>query len=295
MNQLFIGLCFVGMTAFAQVKGNQQITTVTLPTEGNLTALEMGLYARVEIDASASSEFITITGDSNLIPLIDTEVVDGTMKLTQTEWIQPSQDIEITMGAPNLKRLQVGVHETVLIENVFSDNLNITVLLGKVIAIGKVNKVSFGAENGEIDASQLAANEVNLNIWGRGKAIVNATETLTSTLSDDARLELIGEPKSMKGDTKKVLSKKNEATYVNADYISFKIKNNSWNRHNFVVIGPKKDGSSFSYGFPMMPGATKKERWTVGTKVYKRTKLGMRKLLVTITEKDAGTTLNLFN
>ncbi len=187
------------------------------------------------------------------------------------------------------------MHETVRIENVFTDNVSLTALIGKIVAVGQVNEIYLGAENGQVDASQLLANRVNVNIWGRGKAVVNAVEMLDSKLSDDARLETIGQPKSVKGDTKKALSKKNEERFTNAENITFKIQNNSWNRQHFVVVGPKKDGTTFSYGFPMMPGATRKENWTVGTKVFKKTKLGMRKLLVTITRDDEGKTVKLFN
>ncbi|GAB5398781.1 MAG: hypothetical protein Aureis2KO_03660 [Aureisphaera sp.] len=295
MNRLFVLLFLVATTGIAQIKGNKNMTTVTILTEENLVNLEMELYAKVFIDMSASSEYVTITGDSNLIPLIDTEVVDGKLKLTQLDWIQPSQDIKISIGAPNLKRLQVGVHETVYIENVFSEDLNLMALMGSIVAKGKVNHISLGIENGIIDASQLKASTVNVNIWGRGKATVNASEVLESKLSSSATLEVLGEPKTIKGDTKRAQGKSNEFNFESAEYITFKIKNNSWNRHNFVVVGPKKDGSTFSYGFPMMPGATRKERWTIGTKVYKKSKLGIRKLLVTITESDEGATVELFN
>ncbi len=91
MNKLFVGLCFVGMTCMAQIKGNKEMVTVTLPTEEILTQLEVELYANVVIDASASSQFITITGESNLVPLIDTEIVDGRLVLAQKEWIQPKE------------------------------------------------------------------------------------------------------------------------------------------------------------------------------------------------------------
>ena len=69
----------------------------------------------------------------------------------------------------------------------------------------------------------------------------------------------------------------------------------SESRTHFVVKGPKVDGSYFGYGFPMMPGATKKERWTVGTKVYRINRLGLRKLLVEIKAEDEGQVVKLFD
>ena len=44
----------------------------------------------------------------------------------------------------------------------------------------------------------------------------------------------------------------------------------------------------------MMPFSTRKENWSVGTKVYKVNKLGLRKLLVKIKPEDAGKTVKLF-
>ena len=60
------------------------------------------------------------------------------------------------------------------------------------------------------------------------------------------------------------------------------------------MVGPKKDGSTFSYGFPMMLRSSKSEKWPVGTKIYKEGKLGNRKLLITITAIDEGQVVKLF-
>ncbi|MBO6632382.1 MAG: hypothetical protein JJ936_12670, partial [Psychroserpens sp.] len=79
------------------------------------------------------------------------------------------------------------------------------------------------------------------------------------------------------------------------EYINFKIKNNSSNRNQFYVVGPKPDGSKFSYGFPMMPNSKRHENWTVGTKVYKVNSLGFKKLLVTIVKENENQVVDLFN
>jgi hypothetical protein len=45
----------------------------------------------------------------------------------------------------------------------------------------------------------------------------------------------------------------------------------------------------------MMPGSVKKERWTIGTKVYRKKSMGKRELLLTIKAEDEGKTLKLFD
>ncbi len=290
MKKVTLLLFLVGMTSVAQIKGNKNITTRTIDMQG-LTAIEMGLYANVVIDQNATAE-MTITTDSNIQELIDTEVVDGTLKLAQLEWIQPSKRIQITIGAPDLKRLQVGVNETVLFKNV-DQNTALMALNGKIVVSGKADNVGIGAENGTINASKLEVKQATVNIWGNGKAIVNATELVDSTLDKNARLEFVQQPAKVRGDTNTV-SREAKTAFAKATYIDIKIKNNSFNRNHFAVKGPKKDGSYFGYGFPMMPGATKKERWTVGTKIYKTNAIGLKKLLLTITAEDEGKTIKLF-
>ncbi|NHF60067.1 hypothetical protein FK220_011985 [Flavobacteriaceae bacterium TP-CH-4] len=292
MKKLLVLMVFVGTTAIAQVKGNGNIETRGFPAT-NLTDLEIGLYADILIDPSKPEGF-RITTDSNLFDLIDTEVVDGTLKLDQDEWIQASKRMKIVIGGPNIKRVQQGTNAMVRIINLDTKTFNAVALNGTILISGKTDILGVGAENGWVDAGQTKAKEVFLNIWGHGKAVIDPIDLLDAKLSKEASLELIGQPKRIKGNIKNALSNANSVTNGTIRYISFKIKNNSNNRNNFYVIGPKPDGRNFSYGFPMMPGKVRKEKWTTGTKVYKVNPLGLKKLLVTIKATDEDTIVELF-
>lgn len=292
MRKAMLILLLVGTTGIAQIKGNKDIQTKTFAIP-DLTDIEIGLYADVIIDLS-EKELMEITADSNLFDLIDTEVVDGTLKLNQKKRIESSQRIKIRVGAPKLRRLQQGTNDVVHILNLDAENFNTMALNGEIVISGKVNTLGVGAENGTVDAGKVKAKEVNLNIWGHGNAIVFASEVLNAELSTSARLILVNQPKTIKGNIAKALANGNPVRKEVVRYISFKIKNNSLNRNNFYVIGPKPDGKNFSYGFPMMPGKTRKEKWTTGTKIYKVNRIGLRKLLVTITDKDEDKVVKLF-
>lgn len=285
-------LILTSISSVAQVKGNKNIETRSFELK-NVEVIQINFYAKILIDQSAE-EGMSITMDNNLFDKIDTEVVDHKLHLDQLKWVQPSQDVIIRIGAPNLKRVEKGTHETLRIINVDTDKLLVNAHVGKVIVEGKAQQFDIGAENGEVNASKLIAQNSRVNIWGWGKAIVHVENELYSKLNNDARLVLLNTPKQLKGDTKRYLAKKEKEEALDIKWITFKIKNNSWNRNHFVVVGPKEDGSKFSYGFPMMPGKVKKERWSTGTKIYKVSKLGLRKLLVTIKAEDEGTTVKLF-
>lgn len=292
MKKITFILLLVGLTGMAQVNGNKNIETRTVSVVG-LTDLEMGLYARVTIDAFAKAE-MTITTDSNLLDRLNIDIVNGTMKLSQSEWIQPSEPIIITLGAPQLKRLEVNVHEKVILNNISSQNFSLMAINGTIVVDGVVEELTADAENGTIDAKDLIAQRVYLNVWGRGKAMLNVEELLESQLSEDARLELVGQPQKIKGDVWPTVVRNEPMDDGKGVYINLKIKNNSWNQNHFSVKGPKSDGSMFGYGFPMMPGAIKKERWTVGTKIYRVNTIGLKKLLVEITAEDDGKVVKLF-
>lgn len=286
-------LWLVSFAGVAQVKGNKEIVTRTFETK-NLEVVKVNFYADITIDPSLK-EGMEITMDSNLFEKIDTETVNGTLHLDQLQWVQPSQRVIIKIGAPNLKRVEKGTHRTLNIINIDLEELQVMAFVGKVNLFGKIKQLNLGIENGQVDASQLISHNVRANIWGFGKAKVYAENQLFSKVSSEGRLEVVNTPKDLKGDAKRILKRTNDAKKSNTQWISFRIKNNSWNRNNFYVVGPRADGGKFSYGFPMMPGKVRKERWSVGTKVYRVNKVGLRKLLVKISKEDEGKTVKLFD
>lgn len=229
MKKIIIIALLITTSINAQIKGNKKIETRTFSIE-NVEEIKINLYAKITIDYAAK-ELMTITTDSNLFDKIDTEVLEGKLHLDQLKWIQPSQKISIKIGAPNLRRVETGTHETLQIINIDSDYLNVMAPIGNVIVSGKVAQFNIGLENGEIDASKLKAENVRANIWGYGKAKVFAENEINSIIKNDGRLILVNTPKSLKGDTKKAIAKTKKVENTKVSWIRFKIKNNSSNRN----------------------------------------------------------------
>ncbi|MFP4846220.1 GIN domain-containing protein [Winogradskyella sp. PE311] len=291
-------LLLIGMIGTAQIKGNKSIETRNFNVDG-VEHIKINFYAKTTID-QAAKEGMQITTDSNLFDLINTEVIDGVLHLNQKEWISPSQKTVISIGAPNLKRIESGTHDTTKIINIDNEELRVNAPIGNISIEGKTKELRLGSELATIDASKIIAEKVYVNLWSWGKVIVNPTDLLWADVSNDGKLIYINEPKKFEAKTKKRghISSLNNSTKVKnpeAIYINFKIKNNSGNRNHFEVVGPKPDGSKFGYGFPMMPNTSRKENWTIGTKVYKVSSLGFRKLLIEIKPEDENTTIKLFD
>lgn len=285
-------LLLFSLTTIGQIKGNKKIETKTFNVE-NIESIKINFYAQVIIDNS-KKETLIITTDTNLFEYIDKEVVGKTLYLDQKEWIQPSKNVKIIIGAPNIKKVESGTHDSTKIINLDNDYIQVVAPIGKIVLEGKTKELRIAAEVASIDASNLTAENARIDIWSWGSANVRVLNEIDAKLSKDATLKILNTPKKVKGDAKKTRNRNNKTKNNLTEYIKFKIKNNSLSRNHFLVIGPKPDGSKFSYGFPMMPQAIRKENWTTGTKVYKVNKLGKRKLLITIKKEDKDKIVTLF-
>ncbi|MET1259507.1 DUF2807 domain-containing protein [Flagellimonas sp. DF-77] len=289
---LYIIALTFAMVMQGQVKGNGNIISKTIAYE-NLTDITISIYADITIDADRKAG-ITLTGESNLLPLIDTEVVDGKLQLDQLKWIQPTKRIQITIGAPNLKRVEQGTNDNAKIINLNREFFTASALNGKLELSGRVGTLNISNENGTVDAAELTVDQVELNIWGWGKAIVAPSRSIGGRMAQEAEIELRSNPTSIDAAIAKAIDRNAVKDQGAVQYIRFKIKNNSANRHQFYVVGPKPEGGKFSYGFPMMPGSIRKEHWTTGTKVYKISALGIKKLIRKIEIQDEDTVVKLF-
>lgn len=294
-----LGLCLLFTLQFgtAQVKGNQKITTKNYAVAG-LTTIQIHLYAKIEIDVAAE-EGMTITADANLLDLIDTEMDQGRLVLGQKKWIQPSQDIVIKIGAPALAQIQQSTHETTIVKNIDRTSFRAMALVGEISLEGKVEELRASGEVGEVDATKLQAVVVDVNLWSWGKIKLATPEAITGIVKNGGTVLYesdVTKVKVRQSNDGKVLNPKQELAIKNpsAEFIDVKIKNNSPQRIQAYVVGPKPDGRKFSYGFPINPGQVKKEKWSVGTKVYRVSKIGTKKKLIEITKTDEGKVVSLY-
>lgn len=293
---IFLLLGIVPALGLAQKKGNKTIVTETYAYE-TIKAVVVDLYADVQIDASAASNEFTISIDENLLNKVDRTLDEnGQLTLVQTEWIQPSQRIKIRIGAPDLERVQQEVHETVVVENLDRESFSSMAILGRIELYGKVTRHQAAGEIGYTDARGLETQAVTLNLWDRGRMDLGMVKDIRGKVAEDGIVIYRGTADIKTSGKGQVLSANASANVKNpeARFINFELKNNSINRINCYVVGPKPDGSKFSYGFPMNPGQTREKNWSIGSKVYRVTAIGTRKLLLEIIAEDEGEKVHLY-
>ncbi len=298
MRQSFIIIIslIISHTTYSQIYGNGNLTTITIDISG-IEEIDIELNANITLDYSAK-ESMTITADENVIKYMGRKFKNGKLTLDQIKWIEPSKNPTIVIGTPNLKKIYQGTHSSTYITNINSNRLSIKGNVGKVFASGSCKEIRVNVSGTSVDLSNTKIEEADISIDGNGTVTLGKVNMLDTDLERNSNLVLLYEPNEYLGNSEKNINENinDRDFFPNSDlkFIQFKIKNNSWSRNHFYVVGPKKDGSTFSYGFPMMPGFSKSEKWSVGTKIYQEGKMGNRKLLVTITAEDKGTVVNLF-
>lgn len=277
--------------AFGQIKGNGTIVERSIDID-TVKTLEINLTANFILDASSSAN-IKITADENITDYILLENKEGYLNISQKEWISPSVKPTISIGVKYLEYLINDAHTTTKLLNIERDSITIDAKVGKIVLEGSVKTLNLTLVTATIDATNLNTNTANVTITSYGSAKLNVTEQATTKISKNGTLKFVKEPKQITGNYQKKSEQSDDDT---VNFINFELKNNTLGVvHHLVVVGPKKNDKSFSYGFSMGPLQVRKERWSVGSKLYKNNPYGKNKLLFIIKSEDEGNTLSLFN
>lgn len=276
----------------AQINGNGNFKTINIELPA-VEEIDIQFNATITLDYMLA-EGMMIRADENVLEFIGIEFKDGKLKLDQIKWIEPSELPTITIGCPKLNYVYQGTHSSTFLKNVQVEELKLAGNVGSITAEGRVDKLSIHTTGTDMDLSKMEIENAFVSIDDDSKVTLDQVKNLKTELDEDARLILLSEVPNMEPKKEKTKTRYAE---VNPDlrWIDFKIKNNSLKRNHFIVVGPKKDGLKFSYGFSLFPGASKTERWSVGTKIYREKRSGARgELLVMIEAADEGGIVELF-
>lgn len=204
-----------------KVRGNGKVRTQ--PRElAHFTGMSLSLPAQVELRIG-NSEGISIETDENLLPLIDTGIENGTLKIRAAKKnmnLQPST-MKIVVQARQVERIalggsgsvrseplrggsmqfDVGGSGSIDIKSIDGDTVTVTVGGSGNIKTGggsaKTLSVSIGG-SGDVDAGKLAASQASASVAGSGTATVWARDALSVTIAGSGDVNYYGDPKVSK-------------------------------------------------------------------------------------------------
>ncbi len=189
---------------------------------GHFTGVSMGLPGSVEL-RQGNTESLSIETDENLLPLIETVVDNGTLRIRTVKKntgietkhlkivIQYKEVDSLSLGgsgsidADALKggkvHIDLGGSGNVTVKSVDADSMSVAIggsgsLKAAGGNVGKLS-VSIGG-SGEIDAGQVKANDVSVSIGGSGQANVWAVSMLSASIAGSGDVNYYGDPKTSK-------------------------------------------------------------------------------------------------
>jgi putative autotransporter adhesin-like protein len=144
-------------------------------------------------------EGLEIKGDDNIIPLITTEVNNGTLYIRSSKEYNPRDKLEIIVSAPDLKRFVFSGAGEANLSNVKNDRIEIALIgAGSLIASGETKEADITLSGaGSVDTKNLHAINAKVNSTGLGNIEIYVTGQLDAKTSGVGEINYYGNPKSV--------------------------------------------------------------------------------------------------
>jgi len=188
----------------------------------HFTGVSVSLPASVELRIG-STESVTIETDDNLLPLIETSIENGTLKIrpTKKNMNLQTRTMRIVVQAREVERISLGGSGSIQSDALRggklqfdlggSGSIDVKGIDGESVAVtvggsgnlksggGTVKTVSVSiGGSGDVDLGQVRSNEASVSVAGSGEATVWAREALSVTIAGSGDVNYYGDPKVSK-------------------------------------------------------------------------------------------------
>lgn len=214
----FVALCVLPAVACASPVAGSGVTRTETRAVSGFHGVSLGIPASVEI-RQGESEGVTITGDDNVVPLIETKVANGTLEIRWADRRTEvrSTKLEIVVDAKALDTLALGgsgrMHAASLstrmlnatiggsgeigIDRLDTDALKATIGgSGQLAVAGRADRLDAAlAGSGRLSAGQLQARDAQIALQGSPDAAVRVRDALAVAIAGSGSLTYYGKPK----------------------------------------------------------------------------------------------------
>ena len=139
----------------------------------------------LDADITPGPLHVEVSGDDNLVPLVETEVHGQTLVLRQTKSMRPRLALRVAIQAPSFRRVEGLRRGRRNLIHVAGDDLRLDLSgAGNLVADGSVHHLTVDVSGaGTIYATALTAERVDASISGAGTADVFASQSLSAHVS----------------------------------------------------------------------------------------------------------------
>jgi len=161
------------------------------------SAIHLQLPANVTVVVGEPAS-ITLSGDDNLLALVETNVENGRLVIDRQRGKRPRfrNGLDIRIGTPDLSRFDVEGSGDVEIQNVDADNFRVSIEgSGDVVASGRADYLEAKIEgSGDMKLERLAAREAAVSIEGSGDIRVHVESSLRYSIEGSGDIRYDGSP-----------------------------------------------------------------------------------------------------
>jgi hypothetical protein len=143
---------------------------------------------------------VVVTGDDNIVPLIETTVSDQQLRVHTTKSIEPTFPLGVVVDVPALSGVSVSGASSLSVAGVAADSFTARAAGASKLGIaGTAHAATFDlAGASRLDASRLHAEDVTITAAGAGSITVYATGVLDVTVSGMVSVRYQGNPREVK-------------------------------------------------------------------------------------------------
>ena len=167
---------------------------------------DVGAFSLVRLDGSADVKVtigekpsLTISGDDNILPLIETTVKDNQLVITSHGSISPKLPLKAEITTPSLTGFAINGSGDVKIAGLNEKEFAASIRgSGDMTVTGAAESLKVDIKgSGDAKLDGLAAKKATVSVSGSGDVQVNATDSLTATVAGSGDVRYSGEPKEL--------------------------------------------------------------------------------------------------
>ena len=178
----------------SSVKGSGNVVTVSRDVP-SFTKIDLNGAASVSITVGKKTA-VAISGDDNIVPLIHTEVNDGTLVISQTRGYSTDNGLDIRVSTPELVGSTLSGAGSLTADGISSKSFTADVAgAGRLDLAGTTGSVDVNVAGvGAVELGSLIARIAHVTLSGTGSVHVYASGTLDATVNGVGNIRYSGNP-----------------------------------------------------------------------------------------------------
>jgi RNA polymerase sigma factor (sigma-70 family) len=176
--------------------GSGKLETETRAIKG-VKGLELRNAGKITIKVG-DKESLTLTTDDNLLPVLTSDVINGTLVLDNKNHtvLQTKHGMTYVIEVKALDRLSVLGAGAITVQGLNNDKTELTIAgAGTITLDGSSDQLNIKVPgSGDIKAGKLQVHAASINIGGSGSVSVNASDKLSVTINGSGSIEYSGNP-----------------------------------------------------------------------------------------------------